>query len=84
METHDSMYIYRNASKSCFQQDMVYGSYKDIARKTAFDKLLLDKPFEIASNPKYHGYCRALASILCKSFDKQCNGSGAVFDIPNQ
>ena len=78
------MYIYRNASKSCFQQYMVYWSYKDITRRTAFDKLLRDKPFEVASNPKYHGYCRALASILCKSFDKQCNKSGAVFGIRNQ
>ena len=42
--------------KSCIQHDMAYGDFKTLTRKTAFDKILLDKAFNYAKNPKYHGY----------------------------
>ena len=59
------MDFYRNAfNKSCFQQDMIYESHKDIAGRTDFDKVFRDKTFEIASNPKCDGYGRALASVV--------------------
>ena len=32
---------------------MTYGDFKDLAKKTASDKLLTDKAFNIAKNPKY-------------------------------
>ena len=35
---------------------MVYGESKDLTRRTQSDKVLRDKAFEIASNPKYDGY----------------------------
>ena len=31
---------------------MAYGDFKDLARKTASDKVLIDKAFNIAKNPK--------------------------------
>ena len=34
-----------------------YGNFKDLARRTASDKILRDKAFNIAKNPKYDGYC---------------------------
>ena len=34
---------------------MAYGNFKDLSRRTAFDKLLHDKAFNIAVNPKYDG-----------------------------
>ena len=34
-----------------------------------------DKAFEIASNPKYDGYQRGLASMVYKFFDKKSKGS---------
>ena len=37
---------------------MTYESLKDLTRKTATDKLLCDKAFNIAKNPKYDGYQR--------------------------
>ena len=56
-ETGDTKYIYRNElDKACFQHDMAYGDFKDLARRTAFDKVLRDKAFKIAKNPKYDGY----------------------------
>ena len=35
---------------------MAYGDFKDLARRTASHKVLKDKAFNIAKNPKYDGY----------------------------
>ena len=43
---------------------MASGDFKDLARKTASDKVLRDKVFSIAKNPKYDGYQRGLASMV--------------------
>ena len=37
-----------------------------------------DKAFEIASNPKYDGYQRGLASMIYRFFDKKSAGSCAA------
>ena len=77
-ETGDTSYIYKNElDKACFQHDMAYGDFKDIARRTASDKVSRDKAFNIAKNPKYDGYQRGLASMVYKFFDKRSKGSGA-------
>ena len=55
---------------------MAYGDFKDLARRTASDKVLRDKAFNIAKNPKYDGYQRGLASMVYKFFDKNSKGSG--------
>ena len=55
---------------------MAYGDFKDIARRTASDKVLRDKAFNIAKNPKYDGYQRGLACRVYKFFDKKSRGSG--------
>ena len=43
---------------------MAYGSFKDLPRRTAFDKVLHDKAFNIAKTPKYDGYKYELSSIV--------------------
>ena len=49
----DTSYIYKNElDKACFQHDMAYGNFKDLARRTASDKALRDKAFNFAKNPK--------------------------------
>ena len=51
---------------------MAYGDFQDLARRTeASDKVLRDKVFNNAKNPKYNGYERGLASMVYKSFDKK-------------
>ena len=61
-ETGDSRYIYQNeVNRFCFQHDMVYGHFKDLTRRTASNKILRDKAFNIAKNPKYDGHQRGLA-----------------------
>ena len=55
---------------------MTYGDFKDLSRKTTFDKVLHDKAFNIAKNPKYDGYQRGPVSMVYKVFDKKACGSG--------
>ena len=43
---------------------MAYGDFKDLPRRTASDKVICDKAFDIAKNPKYDGYQPGLASIV--------------------
>ena len=78
-ETGDSRSIYRNElDKACFQHDMAYGDFKDLAKGTAVDKVLRDKAFNVATDPKYDGYQRGLASMVYKFFDKKTAGSGVT------
>ena len=76
-ETGATSYIYKNElDKACFQPDMTYGGFKDLKRGTVSDKILRDKAFNIAKNPKYDGYQRGLAPMVYKFFDKKPAGSG--------
>ena len=71
-QTGDTKYIYKNElDKACFQHDMAYGDFKDLARRTASDKVLRDKTFNIAKNPKYDGYQGGITSMVDKFFDKK-------------
>ena len=54
---------------------MAYEDFKDLKRAFS-DKVLKDKPFNIAINRKYDGYQRGLASMVYKFFDKKSKGSG--------
>ena len=70
-------YIYKyELDRACFQHDMAYGKTKDLEKITQSDKVLRDKTFKIAKNPKYDGYQRGLASMVYKFFDKKFSGSG--------
>ena len=55
---------------------MACGDFKDLKKRTIADKVLRDKAFKIASDQKYDGYQRGLASMVYKSFDKKSSGSG--------
>ena len=47
---------------------MAYLKTKDLVKRTQSDRVLKDKAFKIASDPKYDGYQRGLASMVYKSF----------------
>ena len=75
-ETGDSRYFYLNElDKACFQHDMAYGNFKDLNRRTFVEKILHDKAFNIAKDPKYDGCQKGLASVVYKFFDKEACGS---------
>ena len=80
-ETGDTKYIYKiELDKACFQHNMAYEDFKDLARRTTSDKVLRDKAFNIARDLKYDGYQRALASMVYKVFDKKSAGSCVTMD----
>ena len=83
MQTGNTDFIYKNeVGKACFQHDMAYGKSKDLVKRTQSDKVLKDKAFKIASDPKYDGYQRGLASMVYKFFDKKSSGNGVATE-PN-
>ena len=76
-ETGDSQYIYqKELDKACFQHHLAYRNFKDLTRRTAFDKKLCDKAFNITKNQKYDRYQGGLASMVYKFFNKKTSGSG--------
>ena len=86
-ETGDTNYIYKNElDKACFPHDTAYSDSKDITKRTVADKILKNKAFDIAKDPKYDRYQRGLASMVYKFFDKKSaslmdkstKGSGAT------
>ena len=77
-ETGDINYIYKKElDKACFAHDAAYSDSKDLIKRTVADKILKNKAFDIAKDPKYDGYQRGLASMVYKFFDKKSKGSGA-------
>ena len=68
-ETGHSRYIDESElGKTCDKHDIAYGFFKDLNRRTAVDKELCDKAFNIAKNPKYDGYQGGLASMVYNFF----------------
>ena len=83
MQTGDTNFIYKKElDKACFQHDMAYGKKKRKKKGTQSDKVLKNKAFKIANDPKYDGYQRGLASVVYKFFDKKSSGSG-IANEPN-
>ena len=79
MQTETTNFIYKNElDKACFQHDIAYSKSKDLLKITQSDKGLRDKAFKIASDPKYDGYQRGLASMVYTFFDKKSKGSNTV------
>ena len=62
---------------------MAYGGFRNLNKRTAADKTLCDKEFNIAKNPKYDGYHvrfnvlfgvgrnGGLDSMVCKCFNEK-------------
>ena len=67
---------------------MAYGKSKDLAERTQSDKVLRDKSFKMASDPKYDGYQGGLALMVYRFFDKKSSQSdvaaGANFQFANE
>ena len=79
MQTGNTDFIYKNElDKACFQHNIAYGKSKDLVKRTQSDNVLRDKAFKIASDSKYDGYQRGLASMVYKFFDKKSSGRGII------
>ena len=76
-EAGDTNYIYKNElDKVCFARVAAYSDSKDLTKRTAADKILRNRAFNIAKDPKYDGYQRGLASMVYNFFDSKVEGSG--------
>ena len=63
--TGDTRLLYRNElDQGCFKYDAAYAKYKDIENRLISDQKLRNSAYDIASNPKYDGYQRGLASMV--------------------
>ena len=84
-QTGNTDFIYRNEfDKASFQYDMAYGKSNDLAKRTQSDKVLRDKIFQIASDPKYDGSQRGLTSMVYNFFYKESSGSGIATSLANK
>ena len=79
------IFIYTNElDKASSQQDMAYGDFEDLPRKTASDKALRDKAFNIkyknvkAKIPKHDGYQRGLTSMVYKFSDEKSTSNRTI------
>ena len=64
-ETRDTNYIYKNKlDKACFELDMVFGDFKDLARRTPSAKVLRNKPCKFAKNPTHLAWGAVATSHL--------------------
>ena len=71
-------YVYQNElNKSCSQHDRAYGDFKYLLRRAVSDKVLCDKAFKIASNPKYDRNKTGLVSVVYKVFDKKAGDTSS-------
>ena len=78
-ETEDTNYIYKNElDKACFAHDAAYSDSKDLTKRSVSDKILRNRTFNNAKDPKYDGYQRGLASMVYNFFDKKSKRSGAM------
>ena len=73
--TGDTRLLYRNElDKACFKHHNVAyakAKYKDVENRLISDQKLRNSAYDIASNPKYNGYHRGLASMVYKFFDSK-------------
>ena len=70
--------------KACFAPDAAYSDSKDLTKRTVADKILKNKAFDIAKDPKYDGHQKGLASMVYKFFDKKSSGSGVKLISQNK
>ena len=70
--TGDTRLLYRNElDKACFKHDAAYAKYKDVEYRLISNQKLRNSAYDIASNPKYDGYQRGLASMVYTFFDSK-------------
>ena len=75
--------IKERRDSKCIYQIIAYGD-SVLTRRTAADKVLCDKTFNIAKNPKYNGYQCGPASMTYKSFHKKASDNAVKNNTQNE
>ena len=69
-ETSDLNYVSKAVlDKACSDYDATYAYDKNLAKKTISEKVLRNRTYDVAQNPKYDGCQRGLSSIGYGIFD---------------
>ena len=66
----------KKLDKACFQHSIV--------RRKASNKVLRDKPFNIAKNPKYDRYQCGHTSMVSKFFDKKSSADKSAKNLKSK
>ena len=61
---------------ACFQHDSTYAKYKDRLNRRRSVIVLKNEALKIATDPRFNGYQRGLASMVYKFFNERTKGSG--------
>ena len=61
---------------ACFQHDSAYAKYKDRLDRKQCHIVLKNKALKIATDPKFNGYQRGLASMGYNFFNERTKGPG--------
>ena len=77
-EIQDTIINKRKLDKTCLQNNIFYGDFKDFFIRAASDKVLCDKAFNFAENPKFGGFQRELATAVYERFDKKFSGGAVI------
>ena len=78
-ETGNLKHLCRNKlDKACFAHDSAYSDSSNLAKRTISGKILKDRGYELAGDPRYDGYHRALPSMVYKFFAKKTGSGGIV------
>ena len=73
---HSGYFHQKELDKAFFKNGMAYGHSKDLTRRTASNKILRDKAFDIIKNPKYDENQHGLASMVYIFLDKKSSCCG--------
>ena len=69
IETGNLKHIYKKElDKACFVHDAANSDSKNLAKRTASDKISKDRAYKIARNTKYDGNQRGLANMVYTFF----------------
>ena len=78
-------HITKNRSDAaCFQHDSTYNEYKDSLNRKKSNVALKKKALKIATDPKFDGYQKGLASMVWSFFDKRTKGMGLNSQIAEE
>ena len=84
-DTGDTNYVFKNElDKAFFVHDAAYSDSKDFTKRTIADKNFKNRAFDIAKDPRYHGYQRGLASMVYKFFYSKVSESSAKLILENE
>ena len=80
----ETKYIYQNElDKACFQHDMAFADFKELARRTASDNVLRDKALILLKTENVMDMKEELFLQFSNSLIKKTSGSGAT-TLPNE